>query len=264
MIMKILVLGHNGMLGNVVYKYFKQQGHEIETIGDLRWDDSEFKKTIFNSEAEYIINCVGAIHQKNYDDDYYHFLNVRLPMFLEYTGKKVLHPSTDCVFHGTIQPPQRYEKDAERDADDPYGASKAKIDKMIVDRFKNTKIIRTSIVGHEIKGFHSLLDWFLGTPDNQALNGYSNYFWNGITTLQWCKVAEEILLKWKKAPVLTQVGSEGMHKCLLLKTMGKVYGKSNQINEFEMETPLNKMLLSDYELPTIEQQLIELKEFYGK
>jgi len=31
-----------------------------------------------------------------------------------------------------------------------------------------------------------------------------------------------------------------------------------------METPLNKMLLSDYELPTIEQQLIELKEFYGK
>jgi len=262
--MRILLLGHNGMLGNVVHKYFEQQGHEVETIGDLRWDDGEFKKAIFNSDAKYIINCVGAIHQKNYDDDYYDFLNVRLPMFLEYTGKKVLHPSTDCIFSGNINQHTRYARSAERDAEDPYGASKAKIDKMIVDRFSNTKIIRTSIVGHELKGFHSLLDWFLGTPDDAVLNGYSNYFWNGITTLQWAKVAEDILLKWEKAPVLTQVGTEGIHKCDLLKIMAKVYNKPNQINESPMATPLNKMLLSDYELPTIEQQLIELKEFYNK
>jgi len=252
------------MLGNVVHKYFEQQGHKVETIDDLRWDDFKFKQAIFDSDVKYIINCIGAIHQKNYDDDYYNFLNVRFPMFLEFSGKKVLHPSTDCVFSGNITQHTRYGRSDERDAEDPYGASKAKIDKMIVDRFSSTKIIRTSIVGHELKGFHSLLDWFLGTPDDAVLNGYSNYFWNGITTLQWAKVAEGILLKWKKAPTLTQVGTEGMHKCDLLKTMAKVYGKQNQIKESPMATPLNKMLLSDYELPTIEEQLFELKQFYNK
>jgi len=262
--MKILILGHNGMLGNVNHKYFVQQGYDVETIGDLRWDTKEFKSAILDSDAEYVINCVGAIHQKNYDDDYYNFLNVKLPMFLEGSGKKILHPSTDCVFSGNIKVNEFYVKNETRNADDPYGESKAKIDKVIVDRFSNTKIVRTSIIGHELKGFHSLLDWFLGTNDDEVLNGYSNYYWNGITTLQWVKVAENILLDWKNSPVLTQVGSEGIHKCDLLKTMAKVYNKPNQINESPMETPLNKMLLSDYELPTIEEQLIELKEFYNK
>jgi len=203
--MNILILGHNGMLGNAVHKYFTKQGHQIETIGDLRWDSYEFKQAILDSDAEYIINCIGAIHQKNYEDSYYNFLNVRLPMFLEFTGKKILHPSTDCVFSGNINKHTRYTRSDERNAEDLYGKSKAKIDKMICDRFTNTKIIRTSIIGHEIRGFHSLLDWFLGTSDDIVLNGYSNYFWNGITTLQWSKIAEDIFLNWEKAPVLTQV-----------------------------------------------------------
>ena len=256
---KILILGHNGMLGNVNYKYFSEH-YDVETLSKLSWDTTEFKRAVLDSDAEFIINCIGAINQKNPSKEAYESLNVRLPMFLEYSGKKVIHPSTDCEFSGDLEYPQTYEKTHVRDADDIYGQSKAKISKRIEDGFNNTKIIRTGINGHEVNSHYSLLDWFLSNDDNKELNGFANYWWNGVTTLQWCKVAERILLNWDKSPVLTQVGSEGMHKCDLLKTMAKVYSKPNVINEFFMETPLNKMLESDYELPTIEEQLLELKE----
>lgn len=261
--MKILVLGHNGMLGNVVHKYMEKQGYEIE-ITNYRWNNNDFKEVVINSSSQYIVNCVGAIHQKKYNNNYYKFLNVELPEFLEMSDKKIIHPSTDCIFNGNIPKEKKYSKEDLSDADDPYGKSKGIIDKIILNNFYNTKMIRTSIVGHEIKGFYSLLDWFINTSNDKELNGYSNYYWNGITTLQWAKIAEKIMLNWEKIPVLTQVGSEGMSKYQLLKIMGRVYNKKNIINNFELDKPLNKMLISDYELPTIEEQLIELKKFYNK
>lgn len=259
--MKILVLGHNGMLGNAVFKYFNKR-YDVEVINNCRWDSDEYKNRIINSNADFIINCVGAIHQKNYDNDYYNFLNVKLPEFLESCNKNIIHPSTDCIFSGNISKENKYSKDDIRDAFDPYGKSKADIDEMICNKFNNTKIIRTSIVGHEIKGFHSLLDWFLNISEDEVLNGYINYYWNGITTLQWAKIAEEIIINWENTSTLIQVGSEGISKCELLRIMGTVYNKKNIINDFEMNVPLNKMLISDYNLPTIKEQLIELKKFY--
>jgi len=255
-------LGHQGMLGNAAFKYFSKN-HEIATVGP-RWDTDDFKIRVQEADAEFVINCIGAISQKKFGDNYFDFLNVKLPEFLETTGKKIIHPSTDCVFSGNIEPPKMYSKDDERDAYDVYGKSKAKIDKMIVDDFKNTKMIRASIVGHEMQGHVSLLDWFLGTDDNAELNGYFNYHWNGITTLQWCKVAEEIMRDWDFVPVMTQVGTKGIVKSDLLRLMGKIYNKPNKINDFEMETPLNKMLISDYPIQSMEEQLLELKEFYNK
>ncbi|MDA3780554.1 MAG: sugar nucleotide-binding protein [Bacteroidales bacterium] len=260
--MKILILGHNGMLGNVVHKYFSVE-NEIVIINS-RWDSDEFKIAVLESDAEFVINCIGAISQKKFDDNYFDFLNVKLPEFLETTGKKIIHPSTDCVFSGNLEPPKMYNKDDERDAYDVYGKSKAKIDKMIVDDFKNTKMIRASIIGHEIHGHVSLLDWFLSTDDDTELNGYANYYWNGITTLQWSKIAEKLMLDWDNVPIMTQVGTEGIVKSNLLRLMGKIYNKPNKINDFEMKIHLNKMLISDYSIQSMEEQLIELKMLYKK
>jgi len=261
--MKILILGHEGMLGNVVYKYMSKK-YDVETINNYRWNSIEFKNDVLYSEANYIINCIGAIPQKKYSKEYYEFLNVELPIFLGKTGKKIIHPSTDCEFSGNLPYPQKYKKNDVRDADDDYGKSKAKINKMIVDDFYNTKIIRTSIIGHEIKAHVSLLDWFLSVPDGQEVNGYANYFWNGVTTLEWAKIAELIMLDWNNYDIMTQIGCEGMNKFELLVLINKVYEKSVTIKEFNMKTTLNKMLESDFEIPTMENQLFELKNFYNK
>ena len=165
--MEILILGHNGMLGNAVHLYLKRMGNfrNIEVIQDCRWDSDEYKNKIVQSSAEFIVNCAGAIPQKKYDSTYYDFLNVELPMFLEESGKKIIHASTDCEFSGELPYPQKYDKNAKKDAIDDYGKSKAKISEIIVNDFKNTKIIRTSIIGHEKIGKFSLLDWFLSNGD---------------------------------------------------------------------------------------------------
>jgi len=262
MIMKILILGHRGMLGNAVYRYFTTNNIDVETLTDLRWDSNEFKHAILNSNANFIINCIGAIPQKKPTDDYYELLNVQLPLFLESTGKKILHPSTDCIFSGKLEYPNKYKKNDNADAYDLYGKSKAKIDRLIQDNFLNTKMIRTSIFGHELFGHVSLLDWFLNTNDDEVINGYSNYYWNGISTLQWSKEADKLLGNWNNMPCITQLGSCGIPKSEFLKIVAKIYGKTNQINDFKMVVDINKMLESDYDLPSIEEQLIELKEFY--
>ena len=44
--MKILVLGHKGMLGHMVYKYFVENNFEISTTSK-RWPSSDFKDFIY-------------------------------------------------------------------------------------------------------------------------------------------------------------------------------------------------------------------------
>lgn len=259
--MKILVLGHHGMLGNVVYKYFNDK-HDVEIIEGVRWNSDEFKMRVISSNADFIINCIGAIPQKKHTKESYELLNIELPKFLEKTGRKIIHPSTDCEFSGKLEYPKKYTKNDFRDADDDYGMSKAIASELIVNYFKNTKMIRASIIGHEETGHFSLLDWFLGADESKEVNGYANYYWNGITTLFWAKMAEKMVSNWNDYDVMVQIGVEGLHKCDLLKTVAKIYGKSTKINEFNMAVPLNKMLETDFKIPTIEEQLIELKDFY--
>ena len=48
--MKILILGHKGMLGHMVYKYFNENTScEILTI-DSRWPNEDFVRNILNYE----------------------------------------------------------------------------------------------------------------------------------------------------------------------------------------------------------------------
>ena len=72
----------------------------------------------------------------------------------------MIHPSTDCEFSGNIPATRKYTKKDVRDAIDDYGKSKAEISKRIENGFKNTKIIRTSIVGHEEQGAFPFLIGF--------------------------------------------------------------------------------------------------------
>ena len=64
---KVLVLGHTGMLGNCVHKYFSSFKN-IETFSvDGRWDDDDFLTEIVNMDVDYVVNCIGAIPQRTKD-----------------------------------------------------------------------------------------------------------------------------------------------------------------------------------------------------
>lgn len=261
---KILVLGYKGMLGNAVCKYFdeKKDDYEISTT-NKRWGDESFVSEIKKTPADFIINCIGLIPQKKPTDNEYKIINVDLPIFLDTLGKKIIHPSTDCEFLGNITNTQKYKKTDQRNAEDVYGKSKADVSSWIENNAKNTKIIRTSIIGHENNSHIALLDWFLNSEIE--VKGYTNHYWNGVTTLQWAKLCEELINSWENYPVLNQYGTEeNKNKYELLNIVKEVYGKTINIIPFESPTTVNKCLESDKIIPTIQTQLQELKTFYNK
>lgn len=260
---KILVLGHRGMLGNAVYRFFNSKENYSLVTTSLKWNSEDFKEQLQKNNVNIIINCIGAIPQKKPTPEDYKSVNIDLPIFLESLGKKIIHPSTDCEFLGDLNPSLKYSKNATRDAIDDYGKSKAVISKMIEDTFHNTKIIRTSIIGHELHSSNGLLDWFLNSEIK--VNGYNNHYWNGITTLQWSKEAHYLIENWNTAPKLNQLGTEkNLSKYEVLLLVKEIYEKSIEIVPFKAEGTVNKCLESDKKIINLDEQLKELRDFYAK
>lgn len=260
---QVLILGENGMLGDAVRRFFStQETYEIAQVTE-RWPSDVFKNAIKGSGADVIINCIGKIPQRHPTNDEYRETNIELPVFLDSLGVPVIYPTTDCEFSGALPIGSLYTKSSVRDADDAYGKSKATISERIEHEFSHTKIIRTSIIGHERTSSVSLLDWFLSAEG--SVKGYTNHYWNGITTLEWARLASELIENWDIYSVLNQHGTkETASKYEVLSIVRDVYGKDIQIEPFETPEAVNKCLLPDRDLPSLKEQLQDLKVFYQR
>ena len=245
--MKVLVLGHNGMLGHMVYKYLTTKNDCKITTTNFRWPSKEFKDFVIdfwlNQEGNYIINCIGAINQKTSKFG----INTDLPIWLDdnidynFSSCKIIHPGTDC----------------ETD-DDDYGNSKRKAAEYLLEKGCMTKIIKTSIIGPELNSKVSLLEWFLNS-DGQVF-GYTEVYWNGNTTLQWAKICCDMMNDWSQYEKLTIPATECISKYDLLDVIKDVYNKRIHIDENE-SLKINKCLNGNLDVPSIKRQLLELNNF---
>lgn len=255
--MKLLILGHHGMLGHIVFKYFKQLGFEI-CITENRFPSKEFCTDIINSDCDFLINCIGCIPQKITSQSSMMLANFFLPVFLSHNFKgKIIHATTDCEFSGNSI--ELYSKNSIKDATDIYGQSKILGSNYLLDKH-NCHIIRTSIIGFEIDSKKSLLEWFLNNKD-KTINGFTNHWWNGITTLEWAKIAHQII-DGKHLNNFIQVGTSPISKFNLLNIFNEVFESRKNIIENNTGQNIFKCLKSDCELKTIKDQIIELKNWY--
>jgi len=239
--MKILILGHTGMLGHMV-KMYLEQFYTVETISD-RWGTEEFKTTIQESDADYLINCIGAIPQrtKNFD------INWELPIWLDQNfNGRIIHPGTDCEMD-----------------DDDYGVSKAKATFWLMENGLRTKIIKTSIIGYEVSGNASLMEWFLSNEDGSTVNGYTDHLWNGSTTYQWAKHSKIMIENWSKQMDLTIIGTLATTKYDMLVSINSVFKRNIEVNPHETSSIVNKCLELDINYGHLENQIIEMKKFYN-
>jgi dTDP-4-dehydrorhamnose reductase len=123
---KVFVLGHHGMLGHVVARYLREQGHEVLT-SELRYTGvprDPLVETVRASGCAWVINAIGKIHQKSPPPAELMIANAKLPIHLKsrlLREQRLLHASTDCVFSGRRG---SYRVDDECDAEDLYGFSK--------------------------------------------------------------------------------------------------------------------------------------------
>lgn len=241
--MKILILGHNGLLGNMVYKYYKSKEYNIITT-DLRWPEEDFKSFVLNQNVDFIINCIGLIPQRKPTDNYlYNVINTQLPIWLDNLNVKVIHPDTD------------------EDDKTPYGLAKSLAREGIS---KNTKIIKTSILGLEKDNNNfSFLECFLHSKGK--VNGYINQYWNGNTTYEWSKWSEKIMLNWDRYKIVTVLANpDCLSKYEILIHIKNLFQKDNEIIPVECDNPKNNCLEGDYITKDIILQIIEMKYFYEK
>jgi nucleoside-diphosphate-sugar epimerase len=121
--MKVLVLGHNGMLGRVVLSYLNMY-YQVD-ITQYRYPSKEFINDIHNFDGDWVVNCIGAIPHKYSEFD----VNYELPVFLDTLNKfKIIHSSTD-----------------DESGDSPYSESKRIASKWLLENSKNTYSIKSSI-----------------------------------------------------------------------------------------------------------------------
>ena len=167
----ILILGHKGMLGHMLCKYLQQ--HNIDIIYSKKRWPVDICEDIKQFKGDFIINCIGAIPQKTNDFS----VNNELPIWLDQNTKcKIIHAGTNSILN------------------DDYSVSKKSSSEWIQSNSTHTKIIQTSIIGPELYSHDSLFEWFM--KQKTSANGYTNEFWNGITTLEWCKLCYKIIKDW--------------------------------------------------------------------
>jgi dTDP-4-dehydrorhamnose reductase len=235
--MKILVLGHTGMLGSMAIQYFSQLGHQVHFV-KARYGNKYFDSYVQDFGGDYIINCIGAIPQRT--DNFK--INTDLPILLSNIAQcRVIHPGTDC----------------EMDADD-YGTSKRLASEYIKLYSKNTKILKTSIVGPENGTAFGLMAW-LGAQENQKVKGYTGAIWNGNTTLEWCKQAAELMQNWDLYKAETILEGKPISKFDMLQLFKGFYNVNVEIEPVELGK--NKCLQGEVKTKSLQEQLEELKSF---
>jgi dTDP-4-dehydrorhamnose reductase len=179
-----------------------QGTHRSGAADPLRFDTEEGLEgiqTLLNRTGrfDYLINCVGvtsmAIDERDVESvRRAHAVNGRFPHELATAaaevGGRVIHVSTDGVF--PVDAGSCFE-DTPTKPPDVYGETKAAGELSEA----HTITLRCSIVGPDPIGQRGLLEWLLSQPDGAEVSGYSNYLWNGVTTLQFAELCRDIVLR---------------------------------------------------------------------
>lgn len=239
--MRVLVLGQRGMLGHVVSRYLREQGHII-TEGQ-RYDGA-----IELRDAEAVVNCAGVVS----GTQGLFMANALLPLHIaaRLEGRVLVQPSTDCVFDGKRG---WYSVDDESNATDDYGLSKRLGEGCLA--FPGVVVLRTSIIG---PGERGLLGWFLR---QERADGWTDHIWNGITSLTWAELAGDAITG-RIAPGLHQPTSTTITKCDLLRLVGEVFDHRIEVRPVTTE-PRDRSLVPTITTPPLREQLIALRKWHA-
>ncbi len=246
--MKVLILGASGMLGRMLHRVLSADpGLELHaTVRNPNFGFAHLPRMIvhqidaLHSEPEdwrrlflgfdWIINAIGIIKQRinesnPSDQREAFFINILLPYRLafwaEEAGARVLQIATDCVFSGDAPP---YAEDSEHDAEDVYGKTKS----LGEVHAAHVHHLRCSIIGPNPDDSRSLMEWFLQQPPGARVAGFTNYFWNGLTTYHFARTCQGIIREGIPLPHVQHVVPTGsVSKCALLQNLRRLFGRED-------------------------------------
>lgn len=270
---KVLVIGSKGMAGHVIYKSLPLLGNyevygvarnieQTDRVFNLDVFDTDSLKKIIDLQFDVIINCIGILNKDAEDNPHKAvWFNSYFPHLLESLTKdtktKVISISTDCVFSGKRG---GYTENDFKDGEGFYATSKA------LGEINNHKdlTIRTSIIGPELNSDGiGLFHWFM--QQKVEVNGYSQAFWSGITTVQLAKVIHQAIHQ-NITGLIVVAGEKKIDKFSLLQLLNTIFRNDALIVLENSKYKVDKSMLSvrtdfDYKVPSYEEMIVEMKNW---
>ena len=242
--MRLLVLGATGMLGNAMFRVLSED-KGCEVFGTVRglgvprhFSDTAVHRLVTGVEAEnhdslvrafttvrpkVVVNCIGLVKQLASVNDPLQVVPIntllphRLAALCETTAARLVHISTDCVFSGTKG---GYRETDFPDASDLYGRTKllGEVD------YPHAITLRTSMIGHELTGSHSLLSWFLA--QHGSVKGFTRVIFSGLPTVELSRVVRDVVLPRSDLRGIYHVAAKPISKYELLQLVAEIYVKT--------------------------------------
>lgn len=253
----VLILGDNGMLGNSVKKEFlkeldifniKTTNRNNEDTNSIMFDatnPNQLNDILIKNKFDYIINCIGVIkpfmknNQVNAIKVNSLFPHIIGDICLQHDSK-LINITTDCVYSGKKG---YYIESDLHDCLDDYGKTKS-----LGEDYKNSMVLRTSIVGEEIDKFASLISW-VKSMKNKEVNGFNNHLWNGITTNYYGFLCKKIIKEdLYKTGLYHIFSNKDVTKFEMLNIFNEKWNLNLKINEIEATESVNRTLRTEKDL----------------
>lgn len=183
------------------------------------------------SDFDYVFNAAGKI--KPYCDNVESAIKVNA-LFPYWLLSNTIQIATDCVYSGKQG---SYVETDPHDALDIYGKTKS------LGEAPHIKNLRCSIIGPElISPGKSLLAQFL---EGKIDKGYTNHYWNGITTYHFSKIVQGVIREKIELPNVQHiVPADRVTKAELLNIIAKAYGK-RPVTHIEASEAINRTLSTE-------------------
>lgn len=201
-------------------------------VGGVNAQDADtIKRAFAEAEPTVVVNSIGIVKQLDSAKDAIASIGVnslfphQLAEMCSKVSARLITISTDCVFSGRKG---HYQESDTPDAEDLYGRSKL----LGEVHSANCLTIRTSIIGPQIQGKHSLLEWFL-SQKGRTVNGYRKAIFSGWPTLELSNIVWKVIAEHKSLSGLYQVAAHPINKFDLLSQIKEIYGLDVEIVEDE-------------------------------
>ena len=272
---KVLILGGSGMLGHTLFRYLSEDS-SLEVFATVRsskelsgWMPTDRMKKVCRDvdihqtdrimkvfaemKPDLVVNCIGIIKQVPEAQDPLATITTnallphRIALLCGATGARMIHVSTDCVFDGEKG---GYAESDFPNATDLYGRTKllGEID------YPHCVTLRTSIIGHELKGNYGLVEWFLS--QEKKVRGFREAIYSGFPTVELARIIRDYVIPNSEMMGLYHVSSDPISKYELLKLINVQYDKNVVIepeDSFRLDRSLDSSRfrsLTGYNPPT--------------
>jgi len=209
--MRLIILGSGGMLGSEVAEIARNTSVESISIPRTGRYGMNFTGQDLREHpilrglraSDLLVNAVGWIPQKgtgslSVDKKIAFQLNVQLPKRIgqlqAHLGFSWLQVATDCVYAGSKG---GYSESSPKDGEGLYAESKIQGETFC----SGALLIRSSIIGLGGLRDSGLLHWYRSQPVDGKIFGYTNHFWNGVSSKAFARLAIGILQAGVATPV---------------------------------------------------------------